>query len=82
MGEQKNKSRKIGRHRKGGQNLAYKAERRHEKSHVRRIMRHLKRYGMNRINWKPEDKPAAEALMRYAEHCMMVKDVKKFLEVT
>ena len=39
------KGRKHGRNTKSGQNIAYKREARHEKSHVRRILKHLKRYG-------------------------------------
>jgi hypothetical protein len=50
--------RKYGRNRKSGQNIAYKLEHRREKSHVRRIKRHLLRYG--------RDEAACSALIRYA----------------
>jgi hypothetical protein len=44
--------------RKSPQNLKYKAERRHEKSHIRRITVHMARYG-------EADKTASEALKKY-----------------
>jgi len=56
MGE-KNKNRKIGRIKKSSQNLRYRNENRHEKSHVRRIAKHLKRF--------PDDKVATRELQRY-----------------
>lgn len=51
------KQRKHGRNVKSGQNLAYKAERRQEKSHVRRIVKHLARFA--------NDRAAGVALNRY-----------------
>ena len=38
------KGRKHGRNTKSGANIAYKREARHEKSHVRRVQRHIARY--------------------------------------
>lgn len=38
------KSKKVGRQIKSPQNIRYKAERRHEKSHIRRIKKHIDRY--------------------------------------
>ena len=38
------KSTKNGRQRKTGQNLRYIAEQRHDKSHIRRLIRHLARF--------------------------------------
>jgi hypothetical protein len=58
MAEQK-KSRKHDRARKSGQNAVYKAEHRHEKSHVRRIRRHISRYGRST--------DANAALIRFSE---------------
>jgi hypothetical protein len=51
---------KVGRNRKSGQNGAYKSEHRHEKSHIRRIKKHLGRYGVN-------DTGAVASMMKYAE---------------
>ena len=51
---------KVGRNLKSGQNLAYKAENRHGKSHIRRIRAHITRYGAT-------DKVAASWLIKYAE---------------
>ena len=51
------KQRKHGRNSKGGQNARYKAESRREKSHVKRIARHLKRF--------PDDHCAASMLTTY-----------------
>jgi len=53
------KSAKFDRQRKSGQNLAYKGEHRHEKSHIRRIKAHMTRF--------KHDKAAETELMRYAE---------------
>ena len=50
-------SRKVGRHKKKGHNLRYISENRHEKSHIRRITKHLLRF--------PTDAVAAEALTEY-----------------
>ena len=58
MAGQKQKGRKIGRAKKSGQNARYINEARHAKSHVRRITKHLDRYGDN-------DKIAAAALTTY-----------------
>jgi len=58
MAEQK-KSRKWDRNRKCGQNLRYKAENRHEKSHIRRIRKHVVRYGI--------DSMAISRLLKLAE---------------
>lgn len=55
---EKQKSSKKDKKRKTGQNSAYKAEHRHEKSHCKHIIEHIKRYGFAR--------DAADALMRYA----------------
>jgi hypothetical protein len=46
MSNQQKKQRKYDRCRKSGQNARYKSERRHEKSHVRRLSAHIKRYGV------------------------------------
>jgi hypothetical protein len=54
------KSSKADRKRKSGQNGAYKLEHRHEKSHIRRIKNHVKRYGVT-------DNVAVAHLMRIAE---------------
>ena len=51
------KSSKAGRQKKSGQNLAYINEQRHDKSHVRRIRRHLVRFA--------GDKKAAASLVYY-----------------
>ena len=58
MAKQK-KSSKADKHRKSGQNLAYKGEHRHEKSHIRRIKAHMTRF--------KHDKVAESMLMKYAE---------------
>ena len=58
MAKQK-KSSKADTKRKSGQNLAYKGEHRHEKSHIRRIKAHMNRFA--------HDKVAETELMRYAE---------------
>lgn len=57
MANQK-KGRKVGRNKRKGHALAYRNESRQEKSHVRRITKHLKRYGEG-------DKVAVEALKLY-----------------
>jgi hypothetical protein len=57
-GSTSKKQRKHGRNLKSGNNLRYKAEKRHEKSHVRRITKHIKRYGET-------DKVAVAALKAY-----------------
>lgn len=57
MAGTKNKSDKKDRSRKSPQNSRYKAERRHEKSHIKRLKAHLLR--------QPSDKPAKAALERY-----------------
>lgn len=49
---------KKDKHRKTAQNLNYKSANRREKSHCRRIMKHLDRYGY--------DKVAVEGLIAYA----------------
>ena len=54
---EKQKNRKVGRHKKSAHNLRYKNERRHEKSHVRRIAKHLTRH--------PDDKVAIAEHKRY-----------------
>lgn len=54
------KSSKADKKRKTGCNLAYKGEQRHEKSHVKRIKKHLNRYSAN-------DRTACDSLMKYAE---------------
>lgn len=54
---EKGKSSKAGRQKKGGQNLAYIGEQRHDKSHVRRITRHLARF--------PQDKQGVASLAYY-----------------
>lgn len=51
---EKQKNKKQGRNLKSSQNLRYKNERRHEKSHRRRIKAHLTRF--------PDDKVAAKNL--------------------
>jgi hypothetical protein len=51
------KQRKHGRANRNQQNARYKAERRHEKSHVRRIAKHLKRF--------PNDHYATQMLAQY-----------------
>ena len=51
MAESK-KQAKRDRNRKSGQNLAYKNESRHEKSHIRRIKFHLKRFPADRVAQK------------------------------
>ena len=43
------KSSKAGRNKKGGQNLAYINEQRHDKSHVRRLIRHCERFATDKI---------------------------------
>jgi hypothetical protein len=53
------KSSKKDRTRKSAQNLRYKNENRHAKSHVRRITKHIKRYGGT------SDKVALKALDSY-----------------
>lgn len=55
-GKQKG-SRKVGRHKKKGHNLRYINENRHEKSHIRRLTKHLTRF--------PDDAVAAKALTEY-----------------
>jgi hypothetical protein len=59
-GSQSKKQRKHGRNVKSPHNMRYKNENRHEKSHIRRIKKHLKRYGAN-----GKDKVATEALTNY-----------------
>jgi hypothetical protein len=51
------KNRKVDRNRKGAQNLAYKGEKRHIKSHIARLTKALEA--------NPHDKMAREALKRY-----------------
>jgi hypothetical protein len=46
---EKGKSSKAGRQKKCGQNLAYVNEQRHDKSHVRRLLRHCARFGADKI---------------------------------
>jgi hypothetical protein len=46
---EKGKSSKMGRQKKSGQNLAYINEQRHDKSHVRRIRRHLLRFAGDKV---------------------------------
>ncbi len=57
MAGQTKKSHKHDRNRKSPHCLRYKAEHRHEKSHIRRITKHLVRYG--------DDKIAKKALENY-----------------
>jgi hypothetical protein len=51
------KSSKAGRNKKGGQNLAYINEQRHDKSHIKRLVRHCERF--------VDDKIAAASLGYY-----------------
>lgn len=51
-GNQGKKSSKADRSRKSPQNLRYKNERRHEKSHVRRITHHLIKFGADKVAQK------------------------------
>ncbi len=51
---------KMGKHKKSGANLRYKNERRREKNHIKRISKHIARYGSS-------DNVAAEALKRYKQ---------------
>lgn len=60
MANQK-KSAKWDRQRKSGQNLAYKQENRHTKSHVNRMKKHIAKYGV-------QDKTATGMLLKYAEN--------------
>lgn len=53
MAEGGKKNRKVGRNKKNPQNLRYINERRHNKSHLRRITKHLKKH--------PNDKVAEKA---------------------
>jgi hypothetical protein len=55
---QKQKNSKQGRNKKSGQNAMYINENRHEKSHIRRIKKHLTHFGNG-------DKVAVEALRLY-----------------
>lgn len=55
---EKQKNRKQGRTKKSGQNARYINEGRHNKSHVRRIGKHIERYGES-------DKVAVNALQAY-----------------
>jgi len=55
---QKQKNSKQDRTRKSAQNLRYRNENRHAKSHIKRITKHLARYSEN-------DKIAAAALTNY-----------------
>ena len=75
MAKQK-KSDKQDKKRKSGQNLAYKAAQRHEKSHVRRIKKHLKRYGRH-------DKVSTDALISYATKLGLhqLNSAREFLKV-
>lgn len=57
MADQGKKQRKWGRNAKSGQNLRYKNEDRQQKSHIKRIERHLTQF--------PTDWPACKALERY-----------------
>lgn len=68
-------SSKKDRKRKSGCNLAYKAENRHEKSHIRRIKKHISRYGKT-------DKTAADALLNFATKCGLspLNSAKEFLK--
>lgn len=66
----KSKSGKADRNRKEANNLAYKAEKRHEKSHVRRLTRHMERF--------PNDKAGAAALKRYSAP-FSPSEIRKFL---
>ncbi len=54
---EKGKSSKAGRQKKAGQNLAYINEQRHDKSHVRRLVRHCAKF--------IGDKIAAASLVYY-----------------
>ena len=58
MAKSQNKSSKIGRQKKSGQNLRYFNEDRHAKSHIRRIKRHLSRF--------PSDLAAVGTMQYYA----------------
>lgn len=55
---EKQKNRKQGRTKKSGQNARYINEGRHNKSHIRRITKHLARYG-------DKDRTATQALQNY-----------------
>jgi len=58
MAKSQNKSSKIGRQKKSGQNLRYFNEDRHTKSHIRRIKKHLLRF--------PSDISAVDTMKYYA----------------
>ena len=47
MAANKQKNSKQGRQKKSGQNARYINENRHAKSHIKRITKHLSRYGEN-----------------------------------
>ena len=57
--------RKLDRCKRNGQNSAYKAERRHQKSHVRRIERRLARYSTTNNHGHHTDRVAQKALELY-----------------
>lgn len=73
MSQQK-PSKKHGRNKKSGQNLIYRNELRHEKSHVRRIRKHIARYGS-------ADVAAVESLLRLSEPLGLhaVRSAKEFI---
>ena len=50
------KQRKHGRGKRGVQNLQYKGERRHVKAHIKRIERHIARYGKRKTEQKDNPK--------------------------
>jgi hypothetical protein len=54
---EKGKSSKAGRSKKSGQNLKYIGEQRHDKSHVKRLLRHVSLF--------PGDKAGAASLTFY-----------------
>ena len=74
MAKQKDKSGKWDRNRKSGQNLIYRSERRHDRSHVRRIRRHLERHGFDPV--------AVEAAIRYATNISLnaVRSIQEFIK--
>lgn len=77
---------KYGRNRKSGQNLKYLNENRHCKSHVRRIKRHVQRYGFrigDPIGRASRDVCARSALLAYAEKLGLkpLQDARAFLGI-
>jgi hypothetical protein len=73
MANQK-KGQKVGRNLKSGQNMAYKAEHRHEKGHVRRLKKHIKKQGVT--------KEVEVALIKFATAAGLnvLQDAQRFLK--